>query len=38
MTAITENTVAVGGEQDRARWLMLVVLLCGQFMALLDNK
>src|SRR6201997_5764554 len=36
MTAITENTVTVGGAQDRARWLMLVVLLCGQFMALLD--
>src|SRR3984885_3797123 len=36
MTATTENTVTVGGVQDRGRWLMLIVLLCGPFMALLD--
>ena len=37
MTAISENVVAFGGEaRDRARWVMLIVLLCGQFMALLD--
>ena len=36
MTATTENTVTVGGGRDSARWVMLVVLLCGQFMALLD--
>ena len=36
MTAISETTVAVGGTRDRARWVMLIVLLCGQFMALLD--
>ena len=36
MTAISENSVTVGGQGDRARWVMLIVLLCGQFMALLD--
>ena len=36
MTAISESAVAVGGARDRARWVMLIVLLCGQFMALLD--
>ncbi len=36
MTAISESTVTVGGTRDRARWVMLIVLLCGQFMALLD--
>src|ERR1700749_2940745 len=36
MTATTENTLAVGEARDGARWLMLIVLLCGQFMALLD--
>ncbi len=36
MTAISESAVAVGGTRDRARWVMLIVLLCGQFMALLD--
>ncbi len=36
MTAISENKVASDGTRDRARWLMLIVLLCGQFMALLD--
>jgi MFS family permease len=36
MTATSESAVAVGGAADRARWVMLIVLLCGQFMALLD--
>lgn len=37
MTAISEDVVTFGGEaRDRARWVMLIVLLCGQFMALLD--
>src|SRR5882762_7025273 len=37
MTATSESTVGIGGEgRDRARWVMLIVLLCGQFMALLD--
>src|SRR2546429_6610359 len=37
MTVISENAAAIGGEaRDRARWVMLIVLLCGQFMALLD--
>jgi MFS family permease len=36
MTAITEPAVAVGGARERARWVTLIVLLCGQFMALLD--
>lgn len=36
MTAISETAVAVGGARDRARWVVLIVLLCGQFMALLD--
>src|SRR5487761_1013386 len=36
MTATTENTGTVGGGRDSARWVMLTVLLCGQFMALLD--
>jgi MFS family permease len=38
MTATSsDNAVTVGGGQrDRARWAMLIVLLCGQFMALLD--
>jgi MFS family permease len=36
MTATSETTVAAGVAPDRGRWLMLVVLLCGQFMALLD--
>jgi len=36
MTATSETLVAVGGARDRARWVMLIVLLCGQFMALLD--
>src|SRR5579864_5254232 len=36
MTATTETGVGVGGARDGARWVMLIVLLCGQFMALLD--
>jgi MFS family permease len=36
MTATSESAVAVGGAAGRARWVMLIVLLCGQFMALLD--
>src|ERR1700692_3259821 len=36
MTATSETVALVGGTRDRARWLMLIVLLCGQFMALLD--
>ena len=36
MTATSETLVTVGGARDRARWVMLIVLLCGQFMALLD--
>ncbi|HEY1666443.1 MAG TPA: MFS transporter, partial [Trebonia sp.] len=36
MTATTESTVRADGARDGARWLMLIVLLCGQFMALLD--
>jgi len=36
MTATTETAVGVGGARDGARWVMLIVLLCGQFMALLD--
>jgi len=36
MTATTENTLAAGEARDGARWVMLIVLLCGQFMALLD--
>jgi len=36
MTATSEAAVAAGVAPDRGRWLMLIVLLCGQFMALLD--
>jgi MFS family permease len=38
MTSISvqESAVASGGTQGRARWVMLAVLLVGQFMALLD--
>jgi len=36
MTATSETLVTVGGARDRARWVMLIVLLCGQLMALLD--
>src|SRR5579862_8826107 len=36
MTATSETLVAAGRTRDRARWVMLIVLLCGQFMALLD--
>src|ERR1700685_3040676 len=36
MTATSETIAVVGGARDRARWLMLIVLLAGQFMALLD--
>ena len=37
MTTTSESALAVGGAPgDQARWLMLVVLLAGQFMALLD--
>jgi MFS family permease len=36
MTAISEPAVAAGRENERARWVTLIVLLCGQFMALLD--
>jgi MFS family permease len=37
MTAISDSSVATGGARgERARWAMLIVLLCGQFMALLD--
>jgi MFS family permease len=36
MTATTEPAVRADGARDSARWLMLIVLLCGQFMALLD--
>src|SRR3984957_15943368 len=36
MTATSETIAVVGGARDRDRWLMLIVLLCGQFMALLD--
>jgi MFS family permease len=36
MTATSETAVAAGVAPDRGRWLMLIVLLCGQFMALLD--
>src|SRR5215469_5744327 len=36
MTVTTGTVAAVGGARDRARWVMLIVLLCGQFMALLD--
>ena len=35
-TSVQEGAVAGGGTQDRARWVMLTVLLAGQFMALLD--
>ena len=35
-TSVQEGAVAGGGTQDRARWVMLAVLLTGQFMALLD--
>jgi hypothetical protein len=37
MTATSESAVAVGGAREGARWVMLIVLLCGQFMALLDG-
>ena len=36
MTATSESMVAIGGAREHARWVMLIVLLCGQFMALLD--
>ena len=36
MTATSESTISVGGARDRGRWVMLIVLLCGQLMALLD--
>src|SRR5579863_8757557 len=37
MTTISDTSPAVAGPKDAgARWLMLVVLLAGQFMALLD--
>ncbi|HEX7160569.1 MAG TPA: MFS transporter, partial [Trebonia sp.] len=36
MTATSAAAVASGVAPDRGRWLMLIVLLCGQFMALLD--
>ncbi|MGH3495472.1 MAG: MFS transporter, partial [Sciscionella sp.] len=36
MTATTEDAVRADGARDGRRWLMLIVLLCGQFMALLD--
>jgi hypothetical protein len=37
MTATSESALAVGGApRGQARWLMLIVLLAGQFMALLD--
>jgi MFS family permease len=36
MTAISENVAVTDGARDRARWVMLIVLLTGQFMALLD--
>jgi MFS family permease len=36
MTATSEGTLAAGVTRDGARWVMLIVLLCGQFMALLD--
>ena len=35
-TSVQESAVASGGPQGRARWIMLAVLLAGQFMALLD--
>ena len=38
MTVTSETLVAAGGTRDRARWVMLIVLLCGQFMALLDDR
>jgi hypothetical protein len=36
MTTTSESAVAVGGARGQAHWVMLVVLLTGQFMALLD--
>jgi MFS family permease len=36
MTTTSESGVAVGGARGDTRWLMLVALLAGQFMALLD--
>jgi MFS family permease len=36
MTATSETVVAAGRAGGRGRWVMLIVLLCGQFMALLD--
>lgn len=33
---IAQRSVTAGGQRDRARWVMLIVLLAGQFMALLD--
>jgi MFS family permease len=36
MTATSESMGLVGSDRDRGRWVMLIVLLCGQFMALLD--
>ena len=35
-TSVQESPVASGRTQGRARWIMLAVLLAGQFMALLD--
>jgi len=42
MTAISESPISKGtgtdgAEADRTRWVMLIVLLSGQFMALLDT-
>jgi MFS family permease len=36
VTTTSESALTVGGTRDQARWVMLVVLLTGQFMALLD--
>jgi MFS family permease len=36
MTATSESLAVGGDARDRGRWVMLIVLLCGQFMALLD--
>ena len=39
MTTTSETSPAVAGAEDAGpRWLMLVVLLAGQFMALLDDR
>ena len=36
MTATSERVARPRGRPDAGRWVMLIVLLCGQFMALLD--